>query len=183
MSDRDTGASAAEEASDAVTPLDSNGSLWGMDPDDRLTYDEIDVGDRFAADRSVTFTTEAIIDFAEKYDPQPFHVSDEADEASPFDGLVASGLHSYCACNRLAVEAFFGRIAFLGGSGVDEMRWYRPVHPGDTLTVEVEIADKRVSESDPRRGYIDIDITGHTEDGDPVVNWRVLGMVRREPQD
>ena len=123
---------------------------------------------------------ERLAPVAADYDPQPFHLGDDADDAAPFDGLVASGLHSYCACNRLATEAFFGRVAFLGGRGVDDLRWHRPVKPGDALTVGVEVVDKRVSESDPRRGYVDVDVTGRTPEGDPAVTWRVLGMIRRE---
>ncbi|QCC47692.1 MaoC/PaaZ C-terminal domain-containing protein [Halobellus limi] len=146
---------------------------------DVLTYEDLSVGDRFEADRTVAFSREDIVDFAADYDPQPFHLGDDVDGASPFDGLVASGLHSYCACNRLATEAFFGHVAFLGGRGVDDLRWHRPVEPGDALTVGVEVVEKRPSESDPRRGYVDVDVTGRTPDGDPAVTWRVLGMIRR----
>jgi len=163
------------------------------DPDateegERLTYDDLAVGDRFLADRTVTFDRESIVEFAAEYDPQPFHVGDDAPAASPFDGLVASGLHSVCACNRLATEAFFGRVAFLGGRGVDDLRWYRPVRPDDALSVAVEVAGKEVSESDPRRGHVAVDVTGRVagEDADrsadrePVLTWRVQGMVRRD---
>ncbi|MFD1599766.1 MaoC/PaaZ C-terminal domain-containing protein [Halobellus rarus] len=146
---------------------------------DRLMYEDLAVGDRFEAERTVTFSREGIVDFAADYDPQPFHLDDDVDDASPFDGLVASGLHSYCVCNRLATEAFFGRVAFLGGRGVDDLRWHRPVKPGDTLTVAVEVVDKRPSESDPRRGYVDVDVTGQTPEGDAAVTWRVLGMIQR----
>ena len=184
MTDRDTdvpdtGVSDTNSLDETVTPLDSAGARDDGTATERLTYEDVAVGDRFVADRTVTFTRESIVDFAGKYDPQPFHLGDAADEASPFDGLVASGLHSYCACNRLATEAFFGRVAFLGGRGVDDLRWHRPVNPGDTLAVDVEVVDKRPSDSDPRRGYVDVDVTGRTPDGDAVVTWRVLGMLRR----
>ncbi|MFA1611078.1 MaoC/PaaZ C-terminal domain-containing protein [Halobellus rubicundus] len=149
----------------------------------RLTYEDLAVGDRFEADRTVEFSRDSIVAFASDYDPQPFHVSDDVDDAAPFDGLVASGLHSFCACNRLATEAFFGRIAFLGGRGVDDLRWYRPVRPGDELGVTVEVAAKRPSESDPGRGHVDVDVTGRAPDGETVVTWRVLGLVRREGAD
>jgi acyl dehydratase len=150
---------------------------------ERLTYADVAVGDRFRADETVTFTREEITEFAAAYDPQPFHLGDGADDASPFDGLVASGLHSFCACNRLATEAFFGRIAFLGGRGVDHLRWHRPVRPGDSLSVAVEVVDKRVSESEPRRGHIDVVVRGCAPDGGTVVRWRVLGMIRRNVPD
>ena len=180
MTDHDPEVSAPTATGDYVTPLDSDGARGDGTAADRLTYEDVAVGDRFVADRTITFTRDSIVDFAGKYDPQPFHVGDDADEASPFEGLVASGLHSFCACNRLATEAFFGRVAFLGGRGVDDLRWHRPVRPDDTLSVDVEVVDKRVSESDSRRGYVDVDVTGRTAAGDPVVTWRVLGMLRRE---
>lgn len=148
-------------------------------PDDRLSYAELAVGDRFESDRAETFTRESIVDFAAAYDPQPFHLDDAAGEASPFDGLVASGLHTFCVCSRLATEAFFGRIAFQGGRGVDDLRWHRPVRPGDSLSVTVVVAHKRPSESTPERGYVDVDVTAVDSTDREVVSWRVLGMVRR----
>jgi len=153
------------------------------DGDDRLTYADLAVGERFEADETVTFTRESIIDFASAYDPQPFHLGEAVDDAAPFDGLVASGLHSFCECNRLATAAFFGTVAFLGGRGVDDLRWHRPIAPGDTLAVDVEVADKRLPETDDRRGHVDVDVTGRGPEGAPVVTWRVLGMVRRDPED
>lgn len=146
---------------------------------ERLTYEDLAVGDRFEAEGTVSFSRESIVDFAADYDPQPFHLSDEVDDAAPFDGLVASGLHSFCACNRLATEAFFGRVAFLGGRGVDNLRWHRPVRPGDELGVVVEVVDQRPSESDPRRGHVEVAVTGSDPGGEAVVTWRVLGLIRR----
>jgi len=157
------------------------GAVPGPPPADRLTYGEIAVGDRFTADRTVTFSREAIVEFAAEYDPQPFHLDEAAGTDSPFGGLVASGLHSFCVCSRLSTEAFFGQVAFLGGRGIDDLRWRRPVRPGDSLSVDVVVADKRPSESDPERGYVDADVTGSDAGGNEVVSWRVLGMVRRDP--
>ncbi|MGQ4555633.1 MaoC/PaaZ C-terminal domain-containing protein [Halobellus sp. GM3] len=151
--------------------------------DEQLAYEDLSVGDRFESDRTVELTRDSIVEFGREYDPQPFHVGDDAPAASPFDGLVASGLHSFAACNRLATEAFFGRVAFLGGRGVDDLRWYRPVRPGDALSADVEVVEKRVSASDPRRGYVDVDVTGRAPAGDRVLGWRVLGMIqRRDPE-
>lgn len=168
----DTAGDSADSGSGAADP-----GVGG----ERLTYDEIAVGDHFEADRTVTLSREAIVEFAAEYDPQPFHLDEAAGEASPFGGLVASGLQTLCVCNRLSTEAFFGRIAFLGGRGVDDLRWHRPVRPGDSLSVDVVVANKRASESVPRRGYVDADVIGSDGDGNEVVSWRVLGMVRRAP--
>jgi len=157
------------------------GTADGASGDDRLTYGDITVGDRFEADRTVTLSREAIVEFAAEYDPQPFHLDEAAGEPTPFGGLVASGIHSFCVCSRLSTEAFFGKIQFLGGRGVDSLRWHRPVRPGDTLSVDVVVANKRVSESDPERGYVDADVIGSDADGNEVISWRVLGMIRRDP--
>lgn len=166
--DHETGSPSVADVHDAVRPAD-----------DRLSYDEIAVGDRFESDRAETFTRESIVDFAAAYDPQPFHLDSAAGEASPFGGLVASGLHTLCVCSRLATEAFFGRIAFLGGRGVDDLRWHRPVRPGDSLSVAVVVAHKRPSESTPGRGYVDVDVTAFDSTDREIVSWRVLAMVRR----
>lgn len=174
-SDDDT---AGDDGGDA--PL-GTGTVDGATAQDRLTFEEIAVGDRFEADRSVTFSRESIVEFAAEYDPQPFHLDEAAGTASPFGGLVASGLHSFCVCSRLSTEAFFGHVAFLGGRGIDDLRWHQPVRPGDSLSVDVVVAAKRPSDSDPERGYVDADVTGSDADGDPAVSWRVLGMIRRDP--
>lgn len=150
------------------------------DADATLSYEALAVGDTFDADRTTTLTEDDITAFAGEYDPQPFHLDREAGAASMFDGLVASGLHTYCACNRLATEAFFSRVAFMGGRGVDDLRWQRPVRPGDTLSASVEVVSKRPSESNPERGYVDVAVTGTNGDDETVVTWTVLGMVRRE---
>jgi acyl dehydratase len=165
----------------SVTYFDDDGSEAGTTDRDPLTYEEIAVGDRFEADRTVTFSRESIVEFAAEYDPQPFHLDEAAGEASPFGGLVASGLQTLCACSRLSTEAFFGRIAFLGGRGIDDLRWHRPVRPGDSLSVDVVVANKRPSESNPERGYVDADVTGSDTEGNEVLSWHVLGMVRRGP--
>ena len=167
--------------SDDGTDGDGVDSPPGVDAEDRLTYAEIGVGDEFEADRTVALSREAIVEFAAEYDPQPFHIDEEAAADSPFGGLIASGLHSVCVCSRLSTEAFFGRIDFVGGRGIDDLRWRRPVRPGDALSVTVVVADKRPSESNPARGYVDADVIGSDADGNEVVSWRVLGMVRRDP--
>ncbi|ELY23844.1 acyl dehydratase [Halogeometricum borinquense DSM 11551] len=148
------------------------------DVESMLSYDELAVGDTFEAGET-TLTEDEITSFAGEYDPQPFHLDHEAGEESMFGGLVASGLHTYCTCNRLATEAFFSRVAFMGGRGVDELRWQRPVRPGDTLSAAVEVTEKRVSESNPERGYVNVDVTGMNAEGETVITWTVLGMIRR----
>lgn len=124
-----------------------------------------------------------IFEFAEKYDPQPFHTDEDAAEESAFGELVASGWHTASICMRLLVDGFVDDRASMGARGVDELRWKQPVKPGDTISVRTEVLDKRVSESDPRRGYVDTRIEGTNQHGDVVISWIALGMVARRNPD
>lgn len=143
-----------------------------------LTYEDLSVGDTFEAGPR-TLTEVDIVLFASDYDPQPFHIDPAAADDSLFDGLVASGLHTFSVCNRLVTEAFFARVPFMGGRGVDELRWHKPVYPGDALSVSAEIAAKRDSQSNPDRGYVDVDVTGTNDDGDGVISWTALAILSR----
>jgi len=87
-------------------------------------------------------TAEEIVAFAEQYDPQPFHVDEDAAAQSPFGGLVASGWHTAALTMRLLVGGILSETASRGALGVDELRWHQPVRPGDELTVETEIETK-----------------------------------------
>jgi len=91
---------------------------------------------------SRTVTAEEIVDFAEQYDPQPFHVDPDAAAASPFGGLVASGWHTAALTMRLLVDGVLSGTATHGALGVDDLRWREPVRPGDELTVETEVLEK-----------------------------------------
>lgn len=127
-------------------------------------------------------TEEEIIEFAEQYDPQPFHTDPEAAADSAFGELVASGWHTAAMCMRMLADGPIQDRASMGARGVDELRWKEPVRPGDTLSIRTEILDKRVSESDPKRGYVDSRLEGINQDGDVVISWIGLGMIaRRNP--
>ncbi len=97
---------------------------------------------------------EDIIAFATQFDPQPFHLSDEAARGSIFGGLVASGWHTASLCHRLLVQSFLGQTASLGSPGLDELRWLKPVRPGDALRVRVEVVSATPSRSKPDRGAL-----------------------------
>lgn len=103
---------------------------------------------------SYTVTREEIIAFARAYDPQPFHVDDEAAKRSIYGGLIASGWHTASLAMRLVVDGFLSRAASLGSPGIDQLRWLKPVRPGDTLSVRVEILEITPSRSKPDRGSI-----------------------------
>ena len=144
-------------------------------------YEDIEIGDvREFGEYEVT--REEIVEFAEQYDPQPFHTDEAAARESAFGELVASGWHTASICMRLLVEGSLEDQAAMGARGVDDLRWKRPVTPGDTLRVRTEVLDKRPSESDPRRGYVDTLLEGRNQDDEVVISWIGLGMVeRRDP--
>lgn len=146
-------------------------------------YEDIEVGETHEFGE-YHVTKEEILEFAERYDPQSFHTDADAAEDSAFGELVASGWHTAAMCMRMLVDGPVSDRASMGARGVDELRWKRPVKPGDTLSIRTEVLDKRVSESDPERGYVDSFLEGVTQDGDVVISWIALGMIaRRNPGD
>jgi len=146
-------------------------------------YEDIEVGDVTECG-STTVTKEEIIEFAEEFDPQPFHVDEEAAEDTMFGGLAASGWHTASLCMRLLVDGVLSEQASQGAAGVDELRWKRPVRPGDTISVEVEVLEKEPHPKDPTRGRMRSELRGYNQDGEEVISWVGLGMVeRREPAE
>lgn len=113
--------------------------------------EDLRVGDRFSSG-SYEVTEKAINDFAREFDPQPFHLDLEAAKKSIFRGLVASGWHTAAITMRLLVTSDLNLAGGAIGLGVDELRFPRPVRPGDVLTLEIEIIDVSPSRSKPDRG-------------------------------
>lgn len=140
-------------------------------------YEDVAVGDtRTFGERTVT--KEEIVEFAEQYDPQPFHVDEAAAAESMFGGLIASGWHTAAICMRLFVD-HMAEETWVGARGVDELRWIRPVRPGDTLSVDVEVVEKRPDESNPAIGRVHTRLTASNQRDEAVISWIGLGMVRR----
>jgi len=93
---------------------------------------------------SYEVTRDEMVGFAEWYDPQPFHVDEEAARESHFGGLVASGWYTCAVTMRLVVEGVLDDHASMGAAGVEEIEWREPVRPGDVLSVRLEVVDKEV---------------------------------------
>jgi acyl dehydratase len=147
---------------------------------DELFLEDLHVGDRFGSD-TIAVTEENIIAFAREWDPQQFHLDPEAAEHSIFKGLSASGWHTAAMSMRLFIT---GKLKLAGGSvglGVDELRWPRPVRPGDVLRLETEILDVRPSRSKPDRGIIRIRNVTTNQRGEVVQTFMAFVMVRRRP--
>lgn len=103
---------------------------------------------------SVDVTAEEIVAFARKFDPQPFHLDEEAAKASLFGGLAASGWHTASLMMRMLVENVLWPESSLGSPGVDELRWLRPVRPGDRLSLRMTTLETTRSRSKPDRGVV-----------------------------
>lgn len=124
-------------------------------------------------------TREEVIEFAQKYDPQAFHLDDEAAAQTHFGRLSASGWHTCAMTMRMLVENMkVTRQAGIGSPGVDEIRWLRPVHPGDSLRVESEILSKRQSVSKPEMGSFQGRNTVFNQNDEPVMTMVSIGLIR-----
>tara|TARA_R110000782_G_scaffold48551_1_gene106186 strand:+ start:28197 stop:28622 length:426 start_codon:yes stop_codon:yes gene_type:complete len=127
-------------------------------------------------------TREEVIDFASKYDPQPFHLDDEAAASSIFGRVAASGWHTASMAMRMMVDhwtaAGLAEIS-LGGLGMDELRWPRPVYPGDVLRCEQELLEKIESRSRPEMGITKSRWTVYNQNDEVVMTVVATGMFRR----
>ncbi len=129
-------------------------------------------------------TREEVIEFASKYDPQPFHLDDEAAAQTFFGRLAASGWHTCAMTMRMMVEQFkTDQVASLGSPGIDELRWIKPVYPGDTLRVEGELIEKRRSKSKPGIGFTKSRQTTFNQHGEPVMSMIGNNMMKLRNPD
>ena len=149
-----------------------------------LYYEDLNVGTkvRYGA---YQVTREEVIDFASRYDPQPFHLSDEAAAQTYFGRLSASGWHTGAMVMRMMVDHMHGSrpTASLGSPGIDQLRWVKPVYPGDVLSVENELIDKRRSASRPDMGITKSRTTAYNQNGEVVLTMIGNGLIRtRDPE-
>jgi acyl dehydratase len=132
-------------------------------------FEDIIDGERLDC-RPVTMTRDDIVAFARAFDPQPFHTDEDLARASVFGGLVASSLHVLSACTRVVVEAQ-GDVAILSGVGMDEVRMFNPVRPGDRLHVDAWWTDLRRSRSRPDQGLAAIKCRVTNQSGDLILTY------------
>ena len=128
-------------------------------------------------------TREEVLEFARKYDPQPFHLSDEEAAKTHFGQIAASGWHT-CAMTMAVIASHVVEQdqAGLGSPGIDELRWPRPVYPGDTLHVHGEIVSKTPSRSKPDIGSFRTKHTIVNQDDVPVLTFTSIVLIRRKPK-
>jgi acyl dehydratase len=144
-------------------------------------FEDIEVGSKQSFGH-YPVTRDEVVAYAEKFDPQPFHLSDEAAAQTHFGRLSASGWHT-CGMVMSMVVANLkaNEQAGLGSPGIDELRWLKPVYPGDTLRCETEIVDKRASQSRPEMGSYRSRMTVLNQDDVAVLTFVSIGLIRTRP--
>jgi acyl dehydratase len=148
----------------------------------RRYFEDYEVGSS-AEFGAIEVSAEEIVGFAERYDPQPFHLAG-ASESSPYGGLIASGWHTASMAMRVMVDHVVDGETSLGSPGLGPIRWLRPVRPGDVLRVRVRVLGARPSASKPDRGTITYEVDALNQHDEVVMHiddW--IAIVRRRPAD
>jgi acyl dehydratase len=141
--------------------------------------DELKIGDRFESG-GYTFTESSIVDFAFVYDPQPFHIDADAARGSNYGALIASGFHTLSVAFRLLYQTGFLKSASLGGPGMDELRWTKPVFVGDTIRSVGEVKDIVPSKSKPDRGILKLHLTALNQRDEAVMTTTFIILAKRK---
>ena len=146
-------------------------------PIDRRYFEDYRVGavHRYGA---ITVDQAEVIAFATKFDPQGIHVDPEAAARGPFGGLIASGWHTAAMMMRLFADHYLSKVASLASPGVDELRWTRPVRPGDTLRVRVTVLETQRSRSKPDRGLVRSLVEVLNQNAEVVMSQRPMNLMR-----
>ena len=141
-------------------------------------FEDITVGDKFAFGHYEVSEKE-IVEFAEKYDPQRIHTDPTFAANSDLGGLIASGWHTAGMFMKMMVDAIMGEDSGMVSPGIDELRWVRPVRPGDILRAEGEVIGARLSQSKPDRGIVQMRYTVLNQDNQVVMSLKANSFMRR----
>lgn len=147
-----------------------------------LYFEDFTVGRKFES-RGATMTEPQILDFALAWDPQPFHIDLEASNEGPYGGLISSGFHTMCLAFRLIHATGYLDVGSMGSPGIDELRWMRPVRPGDTLRVVGEVLTQKPSSSKPDRGVANVKYTTFNQNDEEVMTFTTIHLLRKRPTD
>ena len=134
----------------------------------------VEVGDHLV-------TREEIVAFAGRYDPQPFHLDEDAARDSIYGGLIASGWMTCGVLMRMLVDHVISPVSGMGSPGIDELRWLRPVRPGDRLRARVTVLEARRSTSRPDRGIVRLHQEALNQDDEVVLSMRGMGLYKCRP--
>jgi acyl dehydratase len=130
---------------------------------------------------TIAVEADEMIAFAKRFDPQTMHTDSEAAKHTPFGGLIASGWHTAGLVMRLYVENYLTHVASLASPGLDELRWLKPVRPGDTLSVRVTVLNTAPSKSKPDRGAVTSFVEAINQAGDIVMTFKVVNIIAKRP--
>lgn len=122
---------------------------------DELYFEDFKLGQKFSSNGSIKVTAQEITEFAQKYDPQPFHLDEAAGKSTFFNGQAASGWLTAALVMRMRVDTIKVHGGMIG-AGVEEIRWTKPVRPGDSLRTDTEVVGLRLSKSRPNLGLVTI---------------------------
>jgi acyl dehydratase len=143
-------------------------------------WDDIKEGDVIELG-SQTLDKERMVAFAREFDPQPFHTDEKAAEASIYGGLIASGWLTGSTLMRLFYEGFLKDTASMGSPGIDELRWLKPVRPGDTLSARLIMLETTASRSKPDRGIVHSLMEVRNQHGEIVMTTKGVNFFKRRP--
>ncbi len=143
-------------------------------------FEDVEIGETARFGR-YEVTREEILEYARQFDPQPFHLDEEAARASMFGGLVASGWHTGAMFIRMVCDGMVPTAATSGSMGFDDLRWLKPVRPGDVLSVESVVREKIESRSRPDRGTVKIESRVSNQRGEVVMSLVSLVIYLRRP--
>ena len=143
-------------------------------------FEDYEVGDEFLGE-PVKFTEEEIMDFARRYDPQPYHIDREAAKASQFGGIIASGFHTLAAVWGGVVRAGYLNGRGMGAPGITNL-FRKPVRPGDTLTTLIRVCEKRASQSLSDRGYVRYEFETTNQNGEVVMAQSCQKIIPTRPK-
>jgi acyl dehydratase len=132
---------------------------------------------------AIAVTESEIIDFARRYDPQPMHTDPDAASHGRFGGLIASGWHTGAMMMRLFADNFLSPASSLASPGLDELRWYFPVRPGDVLSLRITILEARPSRKNPEQGVLRSHVEVLNQNGAVVMSLTPISLVRRRPAE
>jgi acyl dehydratase len=127
---------------------------------------------------SITLTEAEIVEFARRFDPQYIHTDPQAAASGPFHGLIASGWHTAAVMMRLFVDHYLSHVASMASPGIDELRWSRPVRPGDSLSIRVTVLEANRSRSKPDRGVVRSFVEVLNQNGEVVSSVKAMNILR-----
>ena len=145
-------------------------------------FESFKVGDIYET-RAVTLPEGQMVDFSMQYDPQPIHTDQEASKHGIHGSIISSGLQTLGLANRLWIELGLMGENNLGGPGLNNVRWPRPVFAGDTLRTVVEVVAARESKSKLDRGIVTFGFTTYNQNDEVVMTYECMDMIRRAPKN